>query len=152
MRYLAPWLHLLAAVVWLGGLLFQSHVLFPQLKKGGGNQLAARAIRSFRPLAWSALALLVLTGLYNLTRLPPLDLLFRSSAGPLLALKVILVLVAIPLAAHRDFRQGSRLARALEAGEDPLPLLRSVAWLDRVVLLLGVVLVYLGVAISRGGL
>ena len=152
MRHLGLWLHLLAAAVWFGGLLFQSHVLFPQLKKGGGNQLAARAIRSFRPVGWTALILLVLTGLHNLTRLAPLDQLFRESVGQLLALKVILVLVVIPLAAHRDFRLGSRLARALEAGADPLPLLKRVAWLDRAVLLLGVVLVYLGVAISRGGL
>jgi len=152
MRHLGLWLHVLGAVVWLGGLIFQSHVLFPQLKKGGGNQLAARAIRSFRPVGWTALILLVLTGLHNLTRLAPLDQLFRSSAGMLLALKIILVLVAIPLAAHRDFSLGSRLARALETGEDPFPLLRRVAWLDRVLLLLGVVLVYLGVALSRGGL
>jgi hypothetical protein len=39
-----------------------------------------------------------------------------------------------------------------ESGEDPAPLLRSVAWLDRVVLLLGVLAIYLGLALSRGGL
>jgi uncharacterized membrane protein len=142
----------LAAVIWLGGLFFQSHVLFPQFRKGGGGPLAAALIRRFRPVAWSALALLVLTGLYNFTWLPPLQVLLQSGAGALLALKVILLLIALPLAAHRDFKLGARLARALESGEDPAPLVRSVAWLDRVVLLLGVVAIYLGVALSRGGL
>lgn len=152
MRHLGLWLHLLAAVVWLGGLLFQSHVLFPQLRKGGGVELAAATIRRFRPVAWSAVVLLVLSGFYNLTRLPSLGLLLQSGAGALLALKLVLVLIAVLLAAHRDFRQGSRLARALESGEDPALLLRSVAWLDRVVLLLGVIAIYLGLAVSRGGL
>ena len=151
MRHLGLWLHLLAAVVWLGGLSFQSHVLFPQLRKDGGRQLAAAAIRRFRPIAWSALVLLVLTGLYNLARLPSLVLLLQSGAGALLALKLVLVLAALPLAAHRDFKLSARLIRALESGEDATPLLKSVAWLDRVVLLLGVIAIYLGVAVSRGG-
>lgn len=152
MRQLGVWLHLLAVVVWLGGLLFQSHVLFPQLRKSGGGPLAAAVIRRFRPVAWSALVLLVLTGLYNLTRLPSLERLLQSGVFGLLALKIILVLAAIPLAAHRDFKLGSRLARALESGEDPVPLLKSVEWLDRVVLLLGFIAIYLGLAVSRGGL
>jgi uncharacterized membrane protein len=151
-RHLGVWLHLLAAVIWLGGLAFQSHVLFPQLRKGGGGPLAAAALRRFRPVAWSALVLLVLTGFYNFTRLPPLQVLLQSGAGALLALKVVLLLIALPLAAHRDFKLGARLASALEAGEDAASLVRNVAWLDRVVLLLGVILIYLGVALSRGGL
>jgi len=152
MRHLGVWLHLLAVVVWLGGLLFQSHVLFPQWRKTGGSPLAAATLRRFRPVAWSAVILLVLTGFYNLTRLPSLPLLLQTGAGALLALKVVLLLIALPLAAHRDFKQGSRLARALESGEDPVALLKSVLWLDRVVLLLGVVAIYLGLAASRGGL
>lgn len=152
MRHLGVWLHLLAAVVWLGGLLFQSHVLFPQLGRHGGSQLAAAVIRRFRPVAWSALVLLVLTGLYNFTRLPSLEQLLQSRAGALLALKLVFVLAAIPLAAHRDFKQGPRLVRALESGEDPSPWLKRVARLDRVVLLLGVIAIYLGLAVSRGGL
>jgi len=39
--------------------------------------------------------------------------------------------------------------RALAAGDDPRPALSSIAWLDRIVLLLAVVIVYLGLAISR---
>ena len=152
MRHLGVWLHLLAVVVWLGGLIFQSHVLFPQLGKTGGSPLAAAAIRRFRPVAWSAVVLLVLTGFYNLSRLPSLPLLLQTGAGALLALKVVLLLIALPLAAHRDFKQAPRLVRALEAGEDPAAMLRGVVWLDRVVLLLGVVAIYLGLAASRGGL
>ena len=61
----------------------------------------------------------------------------------------MLVLVAIALAGQRDFAQVPRLAQALTAGDDPRPALSSIAWLDRIVLLLAVVIVYLGLAISR---
>jgi hypothetical protein len=42
-----------------------------------------------------------------------------------------------------------RLARALAAGDDPRAALSAIAWLDRIVLLLAVVIVYLGLALSR---
>ncbi len=152
MALVVLWLHLLAVVVWLGGLLFQSHVLFPQIKAGGGGPVAVGAIRRFRPVAWSAVGLLVLTGVHNLTRLPPLGALLETGTGTLLALKLLLALAAISLAAHRDFGLASRLIRALEAGPAPLTLLRTIAWFDRVVLLLGIVVLYLGLAVGRGSL
>ena len=30
------WLHLLSAVVWVGGLVYQTHVLLPAARRGGG--------------------------------------------------------------------------------------------------------------------
>ena len=44
-----------------------------------------------------------------------------------------------------------RLLRAvLASGDDPAPTLRAIARQDRVVLVLGLVIVYLGLAVSRG--
>jgi hypothetical protein len=34
-------------------------------------------------------------------------------------------------------------------GGDPVPALRAIAWLDRLVLLLAVIVIYLGLAVSR---
>ena len=42
------------------------------------------------------------------------------------------------------------LGAALAAGDDPTPALRAIARLDRVVLLLALVVIYLGLAVSRG--
>ena len=61
----------------------------------------------------------------------------------------MLVLVAVAVAGQRDFAQVPRLARAVAAGDDPQPALSAIVWLDRVVLLLAVVIVYLGLAVSR---
>jgi hypothetical protein len=61
----------------------------------------------------------------------------------------MLVLAAVAVAGQRDFAQVPRLARAVAAGDDTQPALSAIAWMDRVVLLLGVVIVYLGLAVSR---
>ena len=100
-------------------------------------------------MTWTAIALVVMTGLYNVTLLGPLDRVLQSGAALLLALKFMLVLAAVAVAGQRDFAQVPRLARAVAAGDDPRPALTAIAWMDRVVLLLAVVIVYLGLAVSR---
>ena len=152
MRLLPLWLHVLSAAVWLGGLLFQSHILFPLLATGGPAAPIAQAIRRFRRVAWTALVLLVLTGLHHLTRLPPVAAMSESGVLKLLALKLFLVVVLLMLSAHRDFGVAARLMRAVAAGQDPRMALRTIVRIDRVVLVLGVGLVYLGLALSRGGI
>lgn len=113
--------------------------------------MGVRVLRRARPVAWTAVLLLVATGLYNLTRLS-LSVLTETQAGRLLALKLFLVIVALMLSAHRDFGLVSRLARELEAGEDGSRQFWTITWIDRAVIVLGVVALYLGLAISRGGL
>lgn len=138
-------------MVWLGGLLFQSHVLLPGLQKDGNAGLGARVLRRARPVAWVALLLLLATGIHNLSRLS-LSVLTETPVGTWLALKIFLVIVAVMLSAHRDFGLVSRLVRELEAGRDGVRQLRAIVWIDRAVIVLGVAALYLGLAISRGGL
>ena len=92
---------------------------------------------------------MALTGFYNVTRLGPLEQVLQSGAGLLLAGKFVLVVLAIAVAAQRDFAHLPLLRAALASGEDPEPTLRAIARLDRVVLLLALVIVYLGLAVSR---
>jgi len=152
MRLLPLWLHVLSAAVWLGGLLFQSHILLPLLARGGSGEPIAQAVRRSRRVAWTALVLLILTGLHNLTRLPSVAAMTESGVLKLLALKLFLVVILLMLSAHRDFGVAARLIRAVAAGRDATPTLRMLVRLDRVALLLGLGLVYLGLAVSRGGI
>jgi uncharacterized membrane protein len=144
----ALWLHLLGVVVWLGGLLYQAHVLLP-LARRGETATFAEAARRQRPFAWTALAVVVLTGFYNVTRLGPLERVMDSGAGLTLAGKFLLVLVVVALAGQRDFGQLARLRAALAAGADPSAALTAIARLDRITILLAVVVIYLGLTISR---
>ena len=148
MTLLALWIHLLGMVVWLGGVLYQAHVLLPMARRTGAGTFADAARRQ-RPIAWTALCLVVLTGLYNVTRLGPLDRVMQSGAGLLLAGKFILVLLLIAIAAQRDFTHLVRLQLALTTDQDPAPALRAIAWLDRIAIVLALVIVYLGLAVSR---
>jgi uncharacterized membrane protein len=145
---LALWAHVLGVVVWLGAVMYQAHVLLP-LARRGDVATFAEAARGQRPIGWIALGVVVLTGFYNVTRLGPLDRVMDSGAALLLAAKFMLVLLAVSLTAHRDFTHVVRLRLALATHTDPIPPLNTIARLDRLVIILGVVIVYLGLAISR---
>lgn len=138
-------------MVWLGGLLFQSHVLLPALARDQNPGLGALVLRKARPATWVAIVLLLATGLHNLSRLS-LGVLAETRAGTWLALKLFLVVVALMLSAHRDFGLVARFGREADAGRDGAGELRTIARIDRVVMLLGAAALYLGLAISRSRL
>jgi putative copper resistance protein D len=142
------WLHVLAAVVWVGGLAFQAHAILPAARRGQAA-LFAESARRGRPAAWTAIALVVLTGFYNVTQLGSLERVMRSGAALALAAKFGLVLVAVAIASQRDFVHLPRLLRDVATRNDPFPVLRTIATLDRLVLLLALLIIYLGLFISR---
>ena len=148
MTLVAVWLHVLGVVVWMGGVMYQAHVLMPAARRDGAGTFV-ETLRRGRAVTWTAIALVALTGFYNVTRLGPLERMLESGAALTLALKFMLVLAAVAVAGQRDFAQVPRLARALAAGDDPHGALSAIAWMDRVVLLLAVVIVYLGLVVSR---
>lgn len=145
------WLHLLAAAIWLGGLLYEGHVLAPLMVRGAVAPATFReAHRRGRRVTWSAIALLLLTGLYNLSNLGvPIGVLFERASGPLLAAKLFFALLVLTLAAHRDFKLMPAVLAAREAGEGPGAAGAFLRWLDRVIVLLVVAILFLGIAVSR---
>jgi len=147
-RLVILWIHVVAAVVWIGGVTYQSHVLLPMARRGDPRPFAEAARRA-RPVTWTAVTLVVLSGFYNVTQLGPLERVLQSGAGLLLAAKFGLVIVAVALAAQRDFAQVPILAALLRGGGDATGPLRAVGVLDRMVLLLALVVIYLGLAVSR---
>src|SRR5206468_2032981 len=131
------WLHLLGVVTWMGGLMYQAHVLVPAARRDGAAPLA-ETLRRGRRVTWIAVALVALTGFYNVTWLGPLDQVLESGAALLLALKFMLVLAAVAIAGQRDFAQVPRLARLIgerrglsEPGDLDARVLQLVAPVDR---------------------
>src|SRR5262249_55991585 len=102
----------------------------------------AVAARRARPVTWTAIALVVLSGFYNVTQLGSLERVMQSGAGLMLAAKFGLVIVAVALAAQRDFAQVSILDGAIRGGGDPARALAAVPPLDRLLLLLALPLLY----------
>ena len=148
MRLVVVYLHVVGAVVWIGGLAYQAHVLLPAARRGAIAPFADAARRA-RPVTWTAIGVVGLTGFYNVTQLGDLARVMESGAGLMLAGKFILVILAIALTSQRDFAQLTLLNAAVTSGGDPSRALRAIARLDRVVLLLALVVIYLGLAISR---
>jgi uncharacterized membrane protein len=148
MRLVVLYVHVVSVVIWVGGLAYQAHVLLPAARRGAVAPFAEAARRA-RPVTWTAIGLVVLTGFYNVTQLGSLARVMETGAGLLLAAKFTLVILAVALASQRDFAQVTLLRAALATGGDPGPALRAIARLDRVVLLLALVVIYLGLAVSR---
>ena len=144
----AVYLHVLGVVVWVGGTLYQAHVVVPAARRGDAALLADTATRA-RPVTWTAVALVVLTGFYNVTQLGSLERAMTSGAGTMLAAKLALVIVAVALTAQRDFAHVPLLRAAVRGGGDAAPAIRTIARLDRVVLALAVIAIWLGLAVSR---
>ena len=64
------WTHIVAATIWIGGMLFLVLVLIPALRGLDNRGLAATLVHHvgvrFRGIGWLSLLLLVLTGAVNL--------------------------------------------------------------------------------------
>ena len=69
--YVVIWIHLIAAVVLIGGLIFFNYVLKPATSKykqreREGNEILQNVGRRFRTVTWVCLITLILTGAYNM--------------------------------------------------------------------------------------
>ncbi len=137
----ARFLHVLAAVTWIGGMIFIVLVLVPVVRGLGDAPLRARLVQAtgarFRTIGWIALVLLVLSGVANLLARPYL------LTTPRFQVKLGLVLLALVLAAVHDFVVGPR---AGVPGADPALRVRA-SWMARVNLLIVLVVVALGLAL-----
>lgn len=95
------WIHLVSAAIWVGGSLFIGAVLTPILKKMPISleeriQMMIKVGRQFNKIAVPSLIILIATGLYNSSFvLSNPDLLFSTSYGSFLFIKIILVIVLI---------------------------------------------------------
>ena len=69
MSTLVQWIHVMAAVVSVGGVIFIRFVLLPsseQLDAGSRMQLMDGVMRRYRPILWVCIGVLFVTGMYNL--------------------------------------------------------------------------------------
>ncbi|MEW6544874.1 MAG: DUF4149 domain-containing protein [Nitrospirota bacterium] len=157
MLLLLIWVHLLAAVAWIGGMVFLSLVVAPVLKH---PPLAAqrgplfRAVgRRFRAVVWTAIALLVATGPVLLSQRVP-SLLDPAAWPPAAKAKLLLVGVLIVLTGLHDFWLGPRVGRLLGAPQKPRAgldsfMIRSAPWLARAGLVLGLAVLLAAAALAR---
>jgi uncharacterized membrane protein len=140
---LVRWLHVLAAVTWIGGMLFIALVLVPAARRLEDPALRTRLVHDvglrFRTIGWVAIGVLVVTGLLNLWMHP---VLLSSSR---FHWKVGLVVLALILSAFHDFVLGPR---AGAPGADPSARVRA-SWIARINVLVVLAIVALGLSLFR---
>jgi uncharacterized membrane protein len=133
--------HLLAVVTWVGGMLFIALVLVPVTRRLDDAALRTRLVqdtgRRFRTVGWIALGLLVATGLGSLVLRPEL------LGAPRFRAKLGLVVLALALGAVHDFVLGPRAGRP---GAAPSARVRA-SWIARVNVLVALAIVALGLAL-----
>ncbi len=134
---------MLAAITWIGGMLFLALVMVPMARRLEDPALRARLIhdtgRRFRTVGWTAIGVLVVTGLLNLWLHPVL----LSSTR--FHWKLGLVVLALILSAFHDFVLGPR---AGAPGADPSARVRA-SWVVRINVLVVLVIVALGLSLFR---
>lgn len=117
--YLASvWLHVIAAMSWVGGMIFLVAVIVPMLRRPDWRDRAREIMqvsgRRFRTLSWIAYGTLVVTGTFNIAyRGYGLDALmsgdlFRGVWGRTLAHKLGLVVFIMAFSAVHDFWLGPK--------------------------------------------
>ncbi|MBI4493846.1 MAG: CopD family protein [Chloroflexi bacterium] len=151
-------------MVWVGGMLFLALVIVPatrHLPTAERGALFDLVGRRFRLVGWSAIALLVVTGVLNATfrgvtwESVASGQLLGSEFGRLLAAKLGLVAAMLGLSAVHDFVVGPASTRALqratpEAIREAEALRRQASWIARVESLLALLVVALAVTLVRG--
>lgn len=151
------WVHLIAAVSWVGGTIFLSLVLAPSYRslasKPEAGVLFRTAATRFRLVVWGAVAVLLLTGpMLVLSHGWPL---FEPARWPsLLGIKLSLVTVLLLMTLAHDLVLGPRVRTILVLPPDKRTaldqaILTAATWLPRVALVLSLGVLFAAVILAR---
>lgn len=156
------WVHLLAAITWVGGIAFLTLVVVPWMRMGNRQQ-GAVLLRDtgtrFRTVGWVCFGVVLVTGTFNLfvrgVRLRDFvdPVWVQSEVGSAVLLKLCLFVAVLLLSSLHDFVIGPRATRLL--AQQPVPASaeqarRTASLMGRVTALLALGLVFAGVVIVRG--
>jgi putative copper resistance protein D len=150
-------LHLLAAVSWIGGMIFLSLVLAPLVRdrKAAPEFMAlfrSAALR-FRPMVWVAIVVLLATG--------PMLLSFRglhvtspASWTRIVTVKLTLVALLLFLTVLHDLVLGPRVSRVAAIPESQRTvaeqvIIKTARWLPRLSLLIALAVVIVATMLAR---
>lgn len=155
--FILIWVHLLAAVSWIGGTIFLSLALAPSYRalasKPDAGALFRTSAKRFRLVVWGAVAVLLLTG-------PMLVLshgwsLFEPARWPsLLWLKLWLVVALLVMTLAHDLMLGPRVRAILALPSDKRApsdqtILAAATWLPRLALMVALAVLFTAVLLAR---
>lgn len=158
--YFSITVHVLAALVWLGGMFFLALVGAPVLRGVENPELRQRLFDDlgyrFRSVGWLALAALLATGVLNmwyrgaLTLAAWRDPAFASSSwATALKIKLAAVVVMLLVEGYHDFVIGPRAGRVMVGTPEAIVLRKRASLTARISALAGVVIILAAVRLAR---
>ena len=158
---LLTWVHITSAAIWVGGSLFIGVVFAPILKKMSMPveeriQLMVQVGRRFNKLAMPALFILMATGMYQAHLvLQKSDILYETSYGHVLIIKMVLVAALIVLyAVHvriiRKDVEDKIIAKQMPQ-EELQKLRKKIIILGEVTVVLSIIILFLASVLNAGG-
>jgi len=160
--YVNVTVHVLAAMLWLGGMFFMGVVGAPMLRGVEPPQLRQQLFHRlglrFRTVGWWAIGVLLLTGVVNLhyrgwlhwSGVLGTAAFWRTAPGHALALKLAAVATMLVVSAVHDFGLGPLAGRVSADSPRAIQLRRRAALFARINALLGVLVVVAAVRLARG--
>jgi len=165
MYFLNVWIHILAAAIWTGGLIYTAAVVVPfalSHPPDERQQILRGLARRFRWIGWGSLAVLLITGIGNLLlRLTPIplsqilngDVFDPAKVERLIAIwlpwKLLLVVLVIGLMVYHDITS-IQAAKRYDGSPDRAPGNRMGSRAAALATLLSILLLYVSVRLVRG--
>lgn len=163
MYTLIVWLHVLLASAWIGAMIFFVVAMVPVLRDPDFSDKAALLVQKtgyrLRVLGWTALGLLLVTGLlglhfrgFSLEVLSQADF-WRSGFGKALRHKLEIVSLILVVSGVHDFWLGPKASRRLieaPGSPDAMKLRKAASWMGRLTLVLSLLVLWYAVRMVRG--
>jgi copper resistance protein D len=161
MYYFTVTVHVLSAIVWLGGMLFFALVA-PLLRAVPDETIRIGLFdalgRRFRTVGWVCIGLLIVTGVGQLhlrgwwgAGFWGAPGFWSTSLGRAFTAKLLTVGFMLAVQAVHDFWLGPRAGKAAPGSAAASVLRRRAAWLARINSIVGLLLIYFAVRLARGG-
>jgi copper resistance protein D len=150
-------LHILAAVSWVGGMMFLSLVLAPLVRERKAAPEFMALFRSaalrFRPIVWVAMLILLSTGPMLLSR-RGIQVMEPASWPGIVTVKLTLVSLLLLLTLLHDLILGPRVSRVSTISESQRTtgqhvIFKTARWLPRLSLLLALAVVIAAAVLAR---
>lgn len=160
--YVSVTVHVLAAMLWLGGMFFLGVVGAPVLRAVEPPALRQQLFQQLgmraRSLGWWAIVILLITGTLNVYFRGWLHwngvlgepAFWRTTTGVALAVKLIAVATMVMISAIHDFVLGPMAGRMKAGSPEAIAFRRRAALLARANALLGIIIVVAAVRLARG--
>jgi len=159
--YINVTIHVLAALIWLGGMFFLALVGAPVLRSVEPASLRRELFdqlgRRFRSVGWITLGVLVVTGIGNLYFRGLLHWsaiwanadFWRSSYGTALGFKLAAVSAMLVVEGYHDWVLGPRAGQAAAGSDESVDLRAKASAWARVAAMCGIVIVVAAVRLAR---